>query len=139
MSLDQHLNFGMEQEAPDEREINPGDDMSEGDIWREHKEERRTKKLSNLEQSINILRDTHIEIQQFSPVHFRVKEWDFWPSTGKFWNRITGEKGRGVFNLIKRLKPVMCIECGYPNKIIDQCGRCGGPIGECCPDHERKC
>ena len=33
--------------------------------------------------------------------HLRVGAFDFWPSTGKFYNQKTKHKGRGVFNLMK--------------------------------------
>lgn len=79
------------------------DEDDEGEFWRAVKEESRKKKQGNLHNSIAILDSRGIAYQQFSPVHFRVGDYDYWPSTGKFWNQKTGEKGRGVFNLIKRI------------------------------------
>jgi len=78
----------------------------EGEIWEAHKAERKAKKADNEQKSLAILRSKGFEIETLneSVRHYRVQGYSFWPSTGKFYNPKTGEKGRGVFNLIKKLK-----------------------------------
>jgi len=63
------------------------------------------KKSSNLEKSKKILDDLGVDYQEYNMgIHLKVKGIDFWPSTGKW---IDGKKhGRGVFNLIKRIKKI---------------------------------
>lgn len=79
--------------------------MDTGEMWKEHKKERRAKKEDNHKKSIALLEERGIKYRILSKenVHYRVGDWDFWPSTGKFYNQKTGEKGRGVFNLIKKV------------------------------------
>lgn len=79
-------------------------DMIEG--FKVLKEESQKKKLSNYESSIKILKDNNIEFKILSEHsrHLRVGDFDFWPSTGKFYNQKTQQKGRGVFKLIKFFK-----------------------------------
>tara|TARA_R110000868_G_scaffold104700_1_gene288608 strand:- start:2002 stop:2259 length:258 start_codon:yes stop_codon:yes gene_type:complete len=68
------------------------------------REESRIKKLSNLEQSTNILKEKNINfVSKNNGIHLIVGNFDFYPSTGKFINRITKKDGRGIFNLIKKL------------------------------------
>ncbi|CAB4149906.1 hypothetical protein UFOVP558_47 [uncultured Caudovirales phage] len=67
--------------------------------WREHKKE---KKKSNLHKSLFILDQAGIPYRMLSDTHYRVGEWDFWPSTGLFINTRTKKRARGVFNLIKK-------------------------------------
>jgi len=81
--------------------------MSEdGEMWQAIKEERRKKRWSNLEQSLKALQRVGISYQVLNADigHYRIGDYDFWPSTGKFINRKTKYTGRGVFNLIKRIK-----------------------------------
>lgn len=35
--------------------------------------------------------------------HYKLMDFNFWPTTGKFHNQKTGKVGRGVHNLIKLL------------------------------------
>lgn len=79
-------------------------EMCQDDEWAEHKEERKAKKQDNKVKSLNILADLGIRWQKFSEVHYRIGIFDFWPTTGKWWNRRTNEKGRGVFGLVKEIK-----------------------------------
>jgi len=82
--------------------------MSEdGEMWAEYKKERHEKKAANEKYSIEFLRKNNIpfEVLDESVKHYRVmKVWSFWPSTGVFYNPKTKEKGRGLKNLIKKLK-----------------------------------
>lgn len=76
------------------------------EMFKEHKEERRIKKQSNLEYSTELLRANGIKFEsKNNGVHLIVEgkdcKIDFWPSTGKFIDR-NGNSGRGVMNVIKR-------------------------------------
>ena len=75
----------------------------EGDFWREVKKERQEKKHSNEDSSIRLLKHRGIkyEVLSESSSHYRIGDWSFWPTTGKFYNPKTGKKGRGVRNLLK--------------------------------------
>lgn len=72
-------------------------------LWAENKEKSKKKRWSNYESSLNLLRERGIQVKILneSQGHLRVGEFDFWATTGKFYNQKTGVKGRGVFNLIK--------------------------------------
>ena len=80
--------------------------MSEiGDIFEAIREERREKKLTNRKRSIARLRENNIEFIKYTEIHLFVDNtFDFFPSTGLFIERATKKQGRGVFNLIKRIK-----------------------------------
>jgi len=69
------------------------------------KEYWKEKKASNLDKSKKILNELGFKYKEFNGgIHLKVKGVDFWPSTGKW---IDGKKhGRGVFNLIKRIKKI---------------------------------
>lgn len=41
--------------------------------------------------------------QQFNDDHYRIGNWDFWITTGRFRNIKTGEKGLGVQRFLKKL------------------------------------
>lgn len=79
--------------------------MSEEDseMWREYREEGRKRRWSNDEKSIALLKQKGIPFKILNKdlSHYRVGDFDFWATTGKFYNQKTGKKGRGVFNLIK--------------------------------------
>ena len=81
-------------------------DTSEiAEMFKEHKEERRIKKQSNLEYSTELLRANGIKFEsKNNGIHLIVQGKDckihFWPSTGKY-SAISGEYGRGVRNVIK--------------------------------------
>lgn len=68
------------------------------------KEERRIKKLNNKSWSLNHLLELGIGYKKLSQWHYRIGDYDFWPTTGKYLNRKTNDKGRGVLNLIKKIK-----------------------------------
>jgi hypothetical protein len=80
--------------------------MSEiGEDFKFLKEQSKKKKKKNLKNSLAILEKKKIPYEQLNPHHFRVDgKFDFWPSTGKFYNMRIKKYGRGVFNLIKYLK-----------------------------------
>jgi len=76
----------------------------EGEIWREYRKNNRDKKIGNIKKSLTLLKEKGIFYKELrGNEHVRVGEYDFWASTGKFYNQKTGEKGRGVFNLLKKI------------------------------------
>lgn len=79
-------------------------DWEYADAFKAMREEGRKKRASNLDSSLNLLIAANISFKLLSPTHARVGEYDFWPSTGLFIHIKTKKKGRGVRNLIKRLK-----------------------------------
>lgn len=79
--------------------------MDEDDVWTKYREEKRKKKKENIKNSLRLLKREGIicKVLNEAGAHYRVAGFDFWPSTGKFYNQRTKEKGRGVFKLIKRI------------------------------------
>lgn len=78
----------------------------EAEMWAALKQESKLKKLNNREKSVSLLSSGKVDFKLLddSTGHYRVGEFDFWPSTGKFYNQKTGERGRGVFNLLKKIQ-----------------------------------
>lgn len=72
--------------------------------FRALREINKKKKVDNHKKSIRILMLNNIQFETLSDSHLRIGIFDFWPSTGKFWNREKDSFGRGVFNLINQLK-----------------------------------
>jgi len=78
--------------------------MSElGEIFADMKQESKERKAINRTGSEDILIQRGIPFKKFTEDHFRVGEWNFWPATGLFIHVTLNKRGRGVFNLIKRL------------------------------------
>lgn len=75
-----------------------------GEIFNAMKEHSKDKKFNNYNRSIQILDERKIKFIQLSDTHLRVKNYDYWPSTGLFIELKTKKRGRGIFNLIKRLR-----------------------------------
>jgi hypothetical protein len=78
------------------------------EFWREFRKQGTEKKASNKVDSTSILDREGIVYESHNHgVHLVVKHngkvVDYWPSTGKFINRTTGWKGRGVRKLINHL------------------------------------
>lgn len=81
--------------------------MSEdSEIWKGHKQERQKKRWRNEEQSLKILQDHGVAYETLNAAvsHYRIGDWNFWPTTGKFYNQKKAQGGRGVFNLLKVLR-----------------------------------
>jgi hypothetical protein len=80
--------------------------MEDGEMWSKIKEDQRKKRWQNDKNSIALLKEKGIAFQVLNGElsHYRVGDYDFWATTGKFYNQKTGERGRGVFNLIKKLR-----------------------------------
>jgi hypothetical protein len=76
-------------------------------FWKQLKEESKKKRWDNQKKSLEILKENNIPVKMLNEesAHYRVGQFDFWPTTGKYYNQKTKEKGRGVFNLIRKLKP----------------------------------
>ncbi|HLY40448.1 MAG TPA: hypothetical protein VKR52_04500 [Terracidiphilus sp.] len=80
--------------------------MSEvGEDFKALHEESKRKRAANEKWSINFLKEKGIpfSVLNESSRHYRVGEFDFWPSTGKFYNQKKQIRGRGVKNLIALL------------------------------------
>lgn len=75
----------------------------DSEMWRQIRADSQKKRWGNLESSLRLMAQKGFKLQRLSDVHYRIGDWDFWPSTGKFFNRVTKQVGRGVFNLIKKL------------------------------------
>ncbi len=76
-----------------------------GDAWRDLRQERKLKKLENSKNAYSLLDEKKIpyEVKNHG-IHLVVDgNIDYWPSTGKFIVR-GGNKGRGIFNLIKEVQ-----------------------------------
>lgn len=76
-------------------------DMAE--IFQAMKEDRKEQKQNNLANAGRILETHGVKYRELTEYHWRVGEWDFWPSTGKFIHTKMKARGHGVFNLIKRI------------------------------------
>lgn len=74
------------------------------EMWREIKQERQEKRQSNLEFSRKLLTKEGIKFEEKPNGHFIVGDYDFWATTGLYIHRETKKRGRGVFNLIKKIK-----------------------------------
>jgi GH35 family endo-1,4-beta-xylanase len=78
-------------------------DMAE--IFNDMKDYKKMKRADNTRKSTALLKRFHIEFEsKNNGAHLIVSDYNFWPSTGLFENRITKRTGRGVYNLIKKLK-----------------------------------
>ena len=82
--------------------------MSEvGEMYAALKEQKKAKKESNYDWSVNYLRQLGIDFDNHG-YHLVVKHngnmADFWPTTGKYNIRVTKEYRRGVKRLVKDLK-----------------------------------
>lgn len=85
--------------------INNWEEISDSEIWKAIKEERRIKRLSNAEWSLNFLKEKWIEftILSQSSFHVRVQHFDLYPTTWLFINMKTKKRWRWVKNLFNIL------------------------------------
>ena len=74
-----------------------------GDIYNSMNAYKKEKKQDNYKKSLLILDEKLIPYKKLSESHFRIGDFDFWPSTGLFINIKSKKRRRGVFNLIKAL------------------------------------
>lgn len=80
------------------------DDYDLKDLFAGMREESRDRKNFNRVGSEDILIRRKIPFKKFNEDHFRVGEFDFWPATGLFIHIKTKKRGRGVFNLLKKIQ-----------------------------------
>lgn len=79
--------------------------MSElGDTFKAMREENQAKRASNLAHSVEALKACGINFKTLSEHHFRIGEFDFWPSTGKWINTRTKRHGRGLVSLLSKIE-----------------------------------
>lgn len=76
-----------------------------GDAFRMMAEESKARRASNRERSAAELTARGIAfVSKNHGTHLILAEWELFPGTGLWKHRKTKEKGRGVFNLIRRLE-----------------------------------
>lgn len=69
-----------------------------GDLFNDLREHKKEKKMKNLIYAETVLKDyEHRRVDEYL---FNIGDFDFWPSTGLFRNRVTKKKGRGINNLL---------------------------------------
>ncbi len=90
--------------TPYEKKRGMSDEMDLGETFKSLKLEKQEKRRNNLQHSLEVLLRARFIPVMLNPFHYRVRGFDFWPTTGKFKNLETKKTGRGVFNLIKELK-----------------------------------
>lgn len=79
--------------------------MSEmAETFKAMREQSQARRKENYENAIKILTNRNIEFFVLSDSHLRVGNFDFWPSTGLFIGIKNKSRGRGIFNLIGKLK-----------------------------------
>lgn len=61
-------------------------------------------KIMQIESSLETLSREGFNFVQVGEFHFRYSQYDFWPTTGRYYDRVRGYKGRGVKRLIRNLK-----------------------------------
>lgn len=77
-----------------------------GVIFNGWRAEKKAKRAANRESSPALLREAGVQfIEKNGGSHLIVANatFDFWPGTGKWIERATGAKGRGVFKLLARV------------------------------------
>jgi hypothetical protein len=74
------------------------------DLYKLNKE----KKQNNLSYALEILQDyDYIKISDYC---FRIGDFDFWPTTGLFIDRITNKKFRGINNLLPLIEKFKMVD-----------------------------
>ena len=82
------------------------EEMSDSEMWEQHRLDGQEKRWSNKEKSLKLLKQQGIDVicvNEYS-THYKIGDYNFWPTTGVYYNQKTKDKGRGVFNLIKIIK-----------------------------------
>lgn len=80
-----------------------------GDLWRDVKETRRERKENYIQHILPALiilwraKLTKFGLQELNCSHWRIGQFDFWPTTGTFINRITGKRSNGIKKLLNLL------------------------------------
>lgn len=93
-----------------------------GEMFEGMREESQAKRAINRDKSQQILIDNGIPFKYFNfGAHLVVdSRFDFWPGTGKFTCRETSKSGRGIFNLLKKLKPKPKVQQGRAMIVLKQ-------------------
>ncbi len=82
--------------------------MSEiSELYEAYREVRKDKKIANIESSLKLLRSHAVGYQVLNGCNHHTLvagQFDFWPSTGKWRDRKSGKRGRGVWDLIKSIR-----------------------------------
>lgn len=74
-----------------------------GETYRAWDEMKKQKRWENHENSLELLEKFKVEYVRLSTTHYRIGEYDFWPTTGLFVHRKTQKRGRGVFRLLEKV------------------------------------
>lgn len=84
----------------------PDDELSMGEAFRMMRAESQIKRQMNRESSTKRLQREGIPFTSHNDgAHLIVLGvWSFWPGTGTFLHHTSRVRGRGVFNLLKRIK-----------------------------------
>lgn len=73
--------------------------------WDKESQERRAEHRNNAPRILTLY---EVPFQLHTEAHLKVwsssDTYDFWPGTGKYTSRSTGKSGRGIFNLIRRVR-----------------------------------
>ena len=78
-------------------------DWEYAEAFKEIKKENQAKRAGNAENSLRLLHEGGVRFELLSSSHARVGDFDFWPSTGLYIHTKTKKRGRGVFNLMRRV------------------------------------
>lgn len=81
------------------------------EYWESYKISRQEKKAYNQRESTKILKDFEIEFSSHNnEYHYMIPHKntiiDFYPTTGKFWDKSTKHRGRGIMNLLLYMEKV---------------------------------
>lgn len=79
-------------------------DQDIGENYKAMNEENRKRKENKKIRVIQILKNNNIDYKILSEYHFRIGDFDLWPSTWKWINRKTREKGVNIERLVKLLR-----------------------------------
>ena len=92
---------------PEDESLIPGT----SEYWAAIKDTKRNKKWDNREKSIKILKDFEVDYNESNHgthfmIPFRNTVIDFYPTTGKIYDKSTGFKERGVMNLLAYMEVI---------------------------------
>ena len=60
-------------------------------------------KANRIERAIRVLNEQKVGFAMLTSIHFRIRDVDFWPTTGRFYDRKTRVKGRSLDHLLAHL------------------------------------
>ena len=96
----------MEQKNQNENLENQEEFADESEKWEAYRKESQKRRWDNFKKSCEILDRERISYHMLDEKggHLRIGRFDFWPTTGKFYDPHKKEVGRGIFNLLKIIK-----------------------------------